>query len=227
MSAISRLLLGLLLVGSVGCGSLSDLSGSATLSNGQLAGNLSAPIPGIGVVQIQSDAPGLRGPLPTLIALVDYADAACPYTESQASDLGRMLDAFIVRNSTGACWVPYRVARITLPGNAADYDEPITHDDATLAHPVQQACLAATEPSPYTLWLLPSVPRSYIGGRRQGRGVAWVAALEADPLRLPVPHEFGHALGLPHGPGVMSADNPVEQSNWNGLLDRGALGWLR
>jgi len=177
---------------------------------------------------------GLRGGLPVLLCLVDYADAACPYTEAQGAMLLQALDRFVVRESTGRCWVTGRVQRVQLPGNAAAYGGAYEHDAGDLGRPLMLDSRAATAGAPerYKLYLVPATSRVYFGAGRSdhGEGYAWLGALEEDPLRLPLVHEAGHALGLPHGGGVMSATDPAAQADWAQGFDAAALaslGWLR
>lgn len=171
---------------------------------------------------------GLRGNLSTLLCLTDYQDNACPYTEEQITLLGSMLSEWVTRQSTGAAWTTSRLQRITLPGTSVDYAEEIDHNDNSFRHRIQQDCISvANAPEPYQVFFLPNVPRSYVGGGRADhlQGFAWIASLEADPIRLPLPHEFGHVLGLLHGGGVMNQLTP----DWTQNFDEQALnslGWL-
>lgn len=176
---------------------------------------------------------GLRGGLPVLLALVDYADAPCPYTEAQGAMLLQALDRFVVRESTGRCWVAGRVQRVQLPGDALAYGGVYEHDAGGLGRPLMLDSRAATAGAAerYKLYLVPPASRVYFGAGRSdhGEGYAWLGALEEDPLRLPLAHEFGHCLSIAHGGGVMSATDAAVQADWAQGFDAAALsslGWL-
>lgn len=174
----------------------------------------------------------LRGPLPVLVALVSYADTPCPFDEPQALALSQALDAFITRNSNGRCWVVPRVAPVALPGAGADYAGDYAHERSD--GPLQVATRAATaaDPEPYTVYLCPLEPALWVGvGRADHRqGWAWLSPLwwSGDLRDLPLAHEFGHALGLPHRPGGVMDPAYGGAADWGGWYDDAALealGW--
>lgn len=213
-----RFLLALALLLS-GCGSVTGaVSGTATVDTPA------------GPVSVSFDLPvgGLRGGLPTALVLADFADVACPISETQAANLLQQLDAWVTRQSTGRAWVAGRVVRVTLPGTAVDYTAQLDHGDAAMSAPVQGACRALGLPEAYQVYLLPGHVREYTGwGQRDHkRGWAWLGESVGDSL--PLAHEFGHVLGLEHGGGVMHPSDPAA-ATWSANFDAqalSALGWL-
>lgn len=188
------------------------------------------PIPGPSV-QVNP----LRGALPVLLVATSYQDSPCPYDDLRT--VAHNLNAFLARSSTGACWTQVRIVALRLPGTQADYAGNYTPDAmGGLESRLQDDCAeaAASAPEPYKIFILPADPVIYWGwGRADHRGGrCYLSALpwSPDPLRLPLPHEFGHALGFPHREGgVMSGTVPSAQTDWNSSFDpiaRAECGWI-
>lgn len=203
---------------------------------------VSAPSPG---------APVLSGALPYSIVRVSYADQPSPVTDDQLLVLRSLLNTFLTCQSTGRAYPLVEEERITLDLSAAAYRS--TCPDGTCTQvivdqgqdlfPIQTECLAK---APYRgrarLFLLPaggpviyvgygSVSKTFEG--QLDRSFGWVSALDFAPedlFSLPIPHEVGHMLGLPHGdPGVMSGADQAAQRDWEGLYAphlRRLIGWI-
>lgn len=198
---------------------------------------LAALLVGCGGPSLGTPAPeaegGVRGPLALQVLLVDYADTPCPYTLEEGWQVVGALNALVVRLSTGAAWVVGDVQRLPLPLPAAAYAGDYGHEgrDASLSGPLQVACRSAAPPCRLTVFLVPAYPAIFWGAGRPGgtEGYAWLSAVTA-PLALPLPHEAGHALGLPHtATGIMSGTDSASQCDWGGALTpeaRASLGWI-
>lgn len=207
-----RILLVALCLLLAGCGTLNDLQGSATLSNGTVTGSVTATTP---FGNITFSPSGVRGDLSFLVTIVDYTDQTNPVSDADAAELLQRVDAFLRRNV--GVGIVGRVNRVML-GSTADY----IHDaypEGVVASKLQDAAKAASVgPERFKLFLLPPSPALATGGGfvDGSGGEAFISAWTAWQ-NLPIPHELGHMLGLPHGPGVMRQGSPFD-NDWNGQL---------
>lgn len=205
-------LLALLCLLLAGCGSLGDVQGSATLSGGQVTGSLTVPV---GPANVSINPTGIRGELAVLVCLVDYADQPCPLSTEDAQEVISRLDAFVARNTSGLAAVRGRVARVTL-GPTSDYTAEAYPEGGTDSRLQREARAATVGPERLRLYLLPATPVLATGGGfRDGSGGEAFISVWTHWQNLPIPHELGHMLGLPHGAGVMKQGSPWD-NDWNG-----------
>lgn len=197
-----------------GCGALADLQGTATLSNGTLTGSVTTPYG-----NITFSPTGIRGELRFLVTIVDFSDQQCPLSEADAEDVVKRIDAFVARNTTGLAVVKGRVARVTL-GETALYTAETFPEAATSTRLQRDARLASPGPEPFKLFLTPATPIIATGGGFvDGSGGEAFVSVWTAWQNLPIPHELGHMLGLPHGDrGVMRGDDAAIQADWNAIL---------